>query len=227
MALRLVQMNIKARDDEALGRFWAGLLGWDLSSEAPGVANVEPPEAAALGIDIVAVPDPRSVDYRTHLELAFSADLLDRLALLDATRIGPGRAGTDWADPEGNRFTVVDAPAASGPISSVVVECADPGALAPFWASAIDTTVQDATDDLVRLHSSTGVGPSLEFRREAHPLPTRMHLDLRPYPGADQAAEVARLRGLGATETDIGQGAVPWNVLTDPAGNEFCVLTAG
>jgi hypothetical protein len=28
MALRLVQVNFKARDDSALGRFWAEAFGW-------------------------------------------------------------------------------------------------------------------------------------------------------------------------------------------------------
>jgi len=227
MALRLVQVNIKARDDMTLGRFWAGLLGWELSSEAPGVANVEPPTIGSLGIDIVAVPDPESVAYRAHLELAFSPDMVDRLALVDATRVGPGQVGTDWADPEGNRFAVVEAPGDSGAISAVVIDCADPAALAQFWASVLGWTVQEQTDDLVRLHSSAAAGPSLEFRRELHPLPTRMHLDLRPFPGDDQAADVARVRALGATDTDIGQGSVPWTVLSDPAGNEFCILTPG
>ncbi|MGI5215473.1 VOC family protein [Plantactinospora sp. CA-290183] len=52
----------------------------------------------------------------------------------------------------------------------------------------------------------------------------RVHLDLVPYPGAGQAAEVARLRALGATPADVGQRDVPWVVLADPEGNEFCVL---
>ncbi|MDM7832535.1 VOC family protein [Cellulomonas edaphi] len=43
MALQLVQVNIKAHDDDALGRFWAAALGWEVSSEGPGVTNVEPP----------------------------------------------------------------------------------------------------------------------------------------------------------------------------------------
>jgi predicted enzyme related to lactoylglutathione lyase len=50
----------------------------------------------------------------------------------------------------------------------------------------------------------------------------RLHLDLTG--GPDQAAEVARLRDLGAVPADIGQGDVPWQVLADPEGNEFCVL---
>ncbi|MEU8662871.1 VOC family protein, partial [Actinoplanes philippinensis] len=52
----------------------------------------------------------------------------------------------------------------------------------------------------------------------------RLHLDLLPYPREDQKAEVARLRELGATPADVGQGDVPWVVLADPEGNEFCVL---
>ena len=51
-----------------------------------------------------------------------------------------------------------------------------------------------------------------------------MHLDLLPYPGDDQAAEVDRLRALGATDADVGQGDVSWVCLADVEGNDFCVL---
>jgi len=40
MATRLVQINMKARDDSALGGFWAAALGWAVSSEEPGVTNL-------------------------------------------------------------------------------------------------------------------------------------------------------------------------------------------
>ncbi len=53
----------------------------------------------------------------------------------------------------------------------------------------------------------------------------RVHLDLATTSAADQADLVARLRALGAAPADIGQGDVPWPVLADPEGNEFCVLT--
>ena len=50
----------------------------------------------------------------------------------------------------------------------------------------------------------------------------RWHFDLAP---DDQAAEVARLEGMGARRVDFGQGdEAPWVVLADPEGNEFCVL---
>jgi Glyoxalase-like domain len=53
----------------------------------------------------------------------------------------------------------------------------------------------------------------------------RVHLDLRSGSADHQAAQVARLVGLGAHPADIGQGeGVPWVELADPEGNEFCVL---
>jgi Glyoxalase-like domain len=53
-----------------------------------------------------------------------------------------------------------------------------------------------------------------------------VHLDLATTSAAHQAELVARLKELGATAADVGQGDVPWTVLADPEGNEFCVLSA-
>ena len=51
MATRLVQINMKARDDAALGAFWAEALGWEVSSEGPGVTNpLTSPDLAAKDI---------------------------------------------------------------------------------------------------------------------------------------------------------------------------------
>ncbi|MGW0150802.1 VOC family protein, partial [Streptomyces sp. NPDC003333] len=72
--------------------------------------------------------------------------------------------------------------------------------------------------------SAKGIGPYLRFVRtpDAKTVWNRVHLDVRPYPGDDLEAEAARLRALGATAVDLD---VPWKVLTDPEGNEFCLLT--
>ena len=48
MTLRLVQIAMNAQDDSAVGRFWAEALGWGVSSEEPGVTNVEPVGFAGL-----------------------------------------------------------------------------------------------------------------------------------------------------------------------------------
>lgn len=242
MTLRLVQVNIKARDDAALGRFWAEALGWGVSSEAPGVTNVGPigfdwPDPVAVCIDLVAVPDPETVRYRVHLDLATTsaahqAEWVARLKELGATPADVGQGDVPWevlADPEGNVFCVLEPREIyrdTGPIATVVVDCADPRAMARFWDEAIDWTLHEVTDDHARLRSAEGVGPYLEFLRTPG-APTarhRVHLDLLPQPYDAQAAEVARLMSLGAERADVGQGDVSWEVLTDPEGNEFCVL---
>jgi Glyoxalase-like domain len=246
MALRLVQVNVKAGDDAALGRFWAEALGWGISSEGPGVTNVAPvgfvwtDPVAAVGVDVVSVPDPETVKYRLHLDLATTyaahqGELVARLTELGATPADVGQGDVPWtvlADPEGNVFCVLEPRELyrdTGPIAAVVVDCADPRAMARFWGEAMDWTLQEVTDDHARLRSAKGVGPYLEFLRGpgVRTWWNRIHLDLAPYPGDDQAVEVARLRALGATDADVGQGDVPWTVLADPEGNEFCVLGRG
>lgn len=242
MALQLVQVNFKARDDAALGRFWAEALGWGVSSEGPGVTNVEPvgfawPDPAAVCVDVVTVPDPETVQYRAHLDLATTSaahqsELVAHLLELGAAPADVGQGDVPWtalADPEGNLFRVLEPQAVyrdTGPIAAVVVNCADPRDMARFWGEATDWTLHEVTDDHARLRSAKGVGPYLEFLRTPA-LKTvcgRVHLDLMPYPGDDQAAEVARLRALGAADADVGQGDVPWVCLADTEGNEFCVL---
>jgi len=64
MATRLVQITMKARDDSTLGAFWAAVLGWGISSEAPGVTNLEPegfvyPDPVAVCIDLSFPRNPR------------------------------------------------------------------------------------------------------------------------------------------------------------------------
>jgi hypothetical protein len=120
MALRLVQIAMNARDDAAVGRFWAEALGWGIASEEPGVTNLEPagftyPDPVAVVIDIIRVPEPKTVKNRVHVDLATTsaaqqADLVARLEGLGATRADVGQGDVPWiclADPEGNEFDVL------------------------------------------------------------------------------------------------------------------------
>ncbi|OLF18813.1 VOC family protein [Actinophytocola xanthii] len=248
MATRLVQLHLKARDDAALGRFWAEALGWVVSSEAPGVTNLEPPgfaypDPTALCIDVVADPQPKTGKNRVHVDLATTsaghhADLVARLRELGATPTDLGQGDVPWTvltDPEGNEFCVLEPRANhrdTGPIAVVVVDCADPHAMARFWDEAMDWTLHEVTDRRALLRSAQDVGPYVEFVRSTDvrtgwdpALRPRIHLDLRPYPGEDHQAEADRLRALGAVDIDFGQGEVPWTCFADPEGNEFCVLT--
>ncbi|MCG3039795.1 VOC family protein [Streptomyces sp. S1A] len=242
MALRPVQVNIKALDAPAVGRFWAEALGWQAYS--PGVTTyVGPaggivwPDPVAVGIDVVPVSEPRAAaKNRVHLDLATAsaahqAELVARLEALGATPADVGQGDVPWrvlTDPEGNEFCVLEPREVyrdTGPIAAVVVDCADPRAMARFWGEALDWALREVTDDHAVLRSAKGVGPYLEFLRtpDVKTAPDRVHLDLLPYPGDDKEAEVARLRALGATDLDLGQGEVPWTCMTDPEGHEFCV----
>jgi Glyoxalase-like domain len=83
-------------------------------------------------------------------------------------------------------------------------------------------------DEGVWLRNPDGRGPYLDMHRvdESKPAKLRVHIDVAGYPDDDQAAEVERLRALGAAPVDVGQGDVRWEVLADAEGNEFCVLTS-
>ena len=107
----------------------------------------------------------------------------------------------------------------------VVVDCRDPKVLGRWWQEALGWIVVGESDDELELAPAAGAHPTLLFGAvpEGKTVKNRLHLDFVP---DDQAAEVGRLLGLGATRADVGQRDAPWVVLADPEGNEFCVLSA-
>ena len=111
--------------------------------------------------------------------------------------------------------------------TELVVDCHDPAALAEFWAAVLDYRIadEDPVEGLVEIEGPAGSGPTILFAKvpERKTVKNRLHIDVNPR-DRDQAAEVERIIGLGARRADVGQGDVSWVVLTDPEGNEFCVL---
>ena len=113
----------------------------------------------------------------------------------------------------------------------VCVDSVDPAGLATFWAEVLGwrKTYEDPDEVVLEPPAGSpedGASPDLLFGRvpDEKAGKNRLHIDLRP---DDQEAEVARIEGLGARRTDVGQSAdVTWVVLADPEGNEFCVLRA-
>ena len=105
----------------------------------------------------------------------------------------------------------------------LTIDCHDPRALARFWSAALGQPILYESDDEVIVGAGQHTYPGLCFELvpDAKTVKNRLHIDLNP---DDQRAEVERLMALGARRADIGQGDVPWVVLADPEGNEFCVL---
>ncbi|MDM7853697.1 VOC family protein [Cellulomonas alba] len=114
-------------------------------------------------------------------------------------------------------------------VSHLSIDCADPHAQARWWAEALGwdhVWDPDEDDDEVAIAPPDRAATGWLFLRvpDVKSVKNRLHADLRPPDGSDQATELARLLELGATQVDIGQGDVTWQVLADPEGNEFCLL---
>ncbi|MFC9896467.1 VOC family protein [Nocardia sp. NPDC127579] len=108
-------------------------------------------------------------------------------------------------------------------LSTIVIDCADPVALAAFYQKATGWELTDSDDDF----ASLGTGPSLAFARvegyQAGRWPEgakHLHLD---FTVADPERAVAELLALGATKPDFQPGAGQWVVLLDPEGHPFCL----
>ena len=116
-------------------------------------------------------------------------------------------------------------------IQALIVHCLDPGRLAEFWAEALGWRITGRDDPEWVVEPPDGQPGGLRRRRPAVHPGARTQAGPEPPPPRprdpeDQAAEVARLEALGATRVDLGQGDVPWTIMADPEGNEFCVLPA-
>lgn len=111
------------------------------------------------------------------------------------------------------------------PRLEIGLDCPDPSALAPFWLAALRYDVVEGDGEpYLNLLPADGIGPIVFLQRvpEDKVAKNRMHLDLY----SDEPAElVDRLCGLGATRVGERVGADDgwFQVLADPAGNEFCV----
>lgn len=114
-------------------------------------------------------------------------------------------------------------------VGSIVLRVDDLQLQTAFWAAALDYVPRDdpSSADFVLMRPRDGVGPNISLdrvRSEVH-IPPRIHLDLY---AEDQAAEVKRLIGLGATEVhwDRRPADADYVILADPEGNRFCVVDA-
>ena len=135
----------------------------------------------------------------------------------------------------------------------VTFDCADPGALAEFWAEALGYQVQgpppgfdswpaaltawgvpeDQWNSKSAIIDPDGEGPRIFFQRvpEGKTVKNRVHLDVRSAPGlegderlAALEAEADRLAPFGASRVEVREDLQSiWIVMQDPEGNEFCL----
>lgn len=124
-----------------------------------------------------------------------------------------------------------------GAIHEIVFDCAEPAALAPFWAELLEgysVRAIDPADAAISLALGLsgetpgtimldGPGPSICFQNVDGQRPdnNRVHFDVKV---SDRPAEVERLKLVGAT---VDRVLPTYTVMRDPEGNQFCLVDTG
>jgi predicted enzyme related to lactoylglutathione lyase len=237
MALRIDALCVDATDPAGLARFWAEALRWKVAEQG-GWFSVVPTDGTTFRLGLL--PDPRTKvgPNQIHLDLTSTSlddqrDSVARLVELGARHLDIGQGPDDdhvvLADPEGNELCVIE------PGNRFLADCPRLGAIncdgtrevGLFWSAALGWPLVWDQDEETAIRAPDGTGPIIAWggppvapKRGKN----RWHLDIAPVEPDGQDAEVDRLLALGATRVDIGQGDVPWVVMADPDGNEFCVL---
>jgi predicted enzyme related to lactoylglutathione lyase len=117
-----------------------------------------------------------------------------------------------------------------GDLNAVAIDCADPLALARFWADVLGTGIESPIGDgthYVDLVPAPGI-PILRFQRVPEPKVTknRVHLDLSVRDLDEACARVEALGGRRVSGQAVTENGYVWTVMQDPEGNEFCVGTS-
>ncbi len=120
MTTSVIGLSIDCADAAAVAGFWSEVLGRPVNpgagAEHAAIDATDPASGPRLSFQ--QVPEPKTVKNRLHLDLRtdrFEAES-NRLIALGATPIRdfekPTARWTTFADPEGNEFDLVAAPAA-------------------------------------------------------------------------------------------------------------------
>jgi predicted enzyme related to lactoylglutathione lyase len=115
------------------------------------------------------------------------------------------------------------------PSIGLVLDCANPGLLAEFWAHALDYVSLGNIGSYAVLVPNGRPGPKLLLQQvpEAKTVKNRMHLDIET---RDIETEATRLEALGAIrvqDDQVHEHGTNWVLMADPEGNEFCVCDSG
>lgn len=115
MSSRVAAIAIDAVRPRVVAEFWCAVLGWEVVEEDFDGVSISPAEEMWPTIDVLQVPESKSVKNRLHLDLradGTSTDQeLERLLGLGARRVDVGQGPeVSWvvlADPEDNEFCLL------------------------------------------------------------------------------------------------------------------------
>jgi hypothetical protein len=115
MPSKLAVIVIDAIRPRVVADFWCAVLGWHVVEEDSGIISIAPQDKTWPAIDVVAVPEGKTVKNRLHFDLrangVSTAEELERLLALGAQRTDVGQGpDVSWVvlgDPEGNEFCLL------------------------------------------------------------------------------------------------------------------------
>ena len=115
MPSKLAVIAIDAIRPQVVADFWCAVLGWHVVEEDSGIISIAPQDTTCPSIDVIAVPEGKTVKNRLHFDLradgVSTSEELQRLLALGARRTNVGQGpDVSWvvlADPEGNEFCLL------------------------------------------------------------------------------------------------------------------------
>ncbi|MFC4496187.1 VOC family protein [Streptomyces ovatisporus] len=129
----------------------------------------------------------------------------------------------------------------------ITIDCADPAALAAFWAEALGYRLQDPPEgfesweqaldamgvppenrnDASAVLDPEGSGPRVFFQRvpEGKQAKNRMHLDVRAAPGVEDEARMAALESEAERLVSLGATRLERHEPAPPLGSGHIVMT--
>lgn len=235
MTPHLSAIGFHATDPADLARFWAALLNWEQAEPALGAAEFRllAPDAHGFGLRFTPSQETKSRQNQAHFDLTSATPEAQQETVARALELGAGHIDIGQtpeeghivlADPDGNEFCVIEAGnkflADTGAIGAVA--CDGTQAVGYFWSEALGWPLvwdQDEETAIQSPHGGTKLtwgGPPVNPKTDTN----RLYFELTLPPDADEAAEIARLTGLGARRAPDGVA------MLDPDGNEFALRKA-
>jgi hypothetical protein len=226
-----IDVTAEADRPEKVARFWSVALNQPIVHHDDGGCHLGPPEGGPKQrvVWINSVSEPIAGKSRVHLDVRVAGG--DPTPLLDAgaTMVRPKDDEIGWHvldDPDGVALCVFGPhpadPSALGPFE-LVVDSANPPAIAEWWAARIGGTVSAKEDSpYVWIEGATGF-PFMFWVFQHVPEPktakNRVHWDVTLVD-----TTVDGLVAAGATLLRPKDDEIRWSVMADPDGNEFCAF---
>ncbi|GAA4535094.1 VOC family protein [Amycolatopsis samaneae] len=240
MTANLVAVCFAAGEPLRLARFWAGVLGGELTGGGRDVVVLVPRGETGFGVRFVSGSGPKLGQNQMHFDLTSVSPADQRATVAKSLGLGarhidigqrPEEGHVVLADPEGNEFCVIE------PGNAFLEGCGFLGAVACdgsrevglFWRAALGWPLVWDQDEETAIQAPGG-GPKITWGGSpvnARAGKNRLRFELSPGAGRDQEGEVERLVALGAGRVEGDRGVAGPVVLADPDGNEFCVLAEG